>query len=281
MSDKDTTTMLATQGSAALSAGVPPLLSPKEQKIQNSYAAVAAIAAHSTDGEERNRALRAIALARSGAVPQAYKDDPAAAFQIMSLGATLKIAEEQALTRVHMIQGAVTISSEMMLALFLRAGGRIRWLRSNVSGDRATWGVTAEFRRAGHEPHIEIYNWNDAVRAGLAEKGPWQAHPLAMLRARCVSAGLRAYAPDVLAGAYDEDEIIPDVRDVGLDTAWNVDPEWPGQKAGVIEALAKAGRTLEAFDKYIRTQGHAPVWSCGSMVRRVMFAQFMAPAVAP
>lgn len=281
MSDKDTTTLTTTQPGAISAPPAAPAMSAKEQKIQNSYAAVAAIASHSTDNAERNRALRALALARSGAVPQAYKDDPAAAFQIMSLGSTLGIAEEQALTRVHMIQGAVAVSSEMMLALFLRAGGRIRWLRADVTGNVSRWGVAAEFRRMGHDPHIEAYNWSDAERAGLTEKGPWQAHPLAMLRARCISAGLRAYAPDVLAGSYDEDEIIPDARDVGVDTAWSVDPEWPGQKDGVIAALAKSGRTLEEFDKYLRAQGHAPVWSCGSTVRRAMFAQFTASTVAP
>ena len=48
----------------------------------------------------------------------------------------------------------------------------------------------------------------DAKRAGLGGKDNWRKYPKAMLRARCISGALRAWAPDAIgAGVYVEGEI--------------------------------------------------------------------------
>jgi hypothetical protein len=46
-----------------------------------------------------------------------------------------------------------------------------------------------------------------AAKAGLTQKsGPWQAHPRAMLRARCISEGVRTCFPGVAVGVYTVEE---------------------------------------------------------------------------
>ena len=52
---------------------------------------------------------------------------------------------------------------------------------------------------------------DDAKRAGLVKKDGWQFYPKAMLRARAITAGLRAVAPDIIAGIYDPEELGADV----------------------------------------------------------------------
>ena len=62
--------------------------------------------------------------------------------------------------------------------------------------------------RQGHSPATFRFSLEDAARAKLAGDN-WQKYPAAMLRARVITAAARAYAPDVLDGVYDPDELSP------------------------------------------------------------------------
>jgi hypothetical protein len=81
-----------------------------------------------------------------------------------------------------------------MLARAIRAGVCVEWLESTDAI------ATLRLTRDGVE-HEETWTIEGARKAGLAGKsGPWQTYPKAMLRARCISAAVRAFAPDVIGG---------------------------------------------------------------------------------
>lgn len=149
------------------------------------------------------RISSALSKAR-GFVPSSYIGNaPAIAAAIMT-GLEVGIGPMQALREIHVIEGKPTLSATMMLALAIRAGVRHQWLRAD--DEEAHLRLT----RAGWEPHEQRFSMADAKRAGLAGRGNWGKHPGAMLRARCLSAAMRAFCPDVLGGSvYVEGEIEP------------------------------------------------------------------------
>jgi hypothetical protein len=116
-------------------------------------------------------------------------------------GRELGIPPMMSLRTIHLIDGKVGLDASLQLGLMLRAGVRSQWVES--TDERAVLRLT----RPGFAPHEQVYAIGDAKAAGLAGKQNWQRHPKAMLRARCVSAAARAYAPDVLTGVYTPDEL--------------------------------------------------------------------------
>jgi hypothetical protein len=106
-----------------------------------------------------------------------------------------------AATHYHIISGRPALKSDAMLARFQSAGGRVKWLQMS------------DVRVAGEFSHpqggaVEI-DWTIemAKRAGLTKNPTWGQYPRAMLRARCVSEGIRSVFPGVVVGAYTPEEI--------------------------------------------------------------------------
>lgn len=148
---------------------------------------------------------RAVAIDLSkarGFIPDAFVDNPGAVLAVLMTGAELGIGPMEAMRGIHIMKGKPMLSADLMLRLALRAGVRHSW--------RVTTNTEAriDLSRAGHDAFTMSFTIDDAKRAGLAGKDTWKSYPAAMLRARCISAALRAYCPDVLgAGVYVEGEI--------------------------------------------------------------------------
>lgn len=156
------------------------------------------------------RLANALSQAR-GFVPRAYAGDANAIAAAILTGIELGIGPMEALRSIHMIEGKPTMSSEMMLGRAMRAGIRCRWVRTDANG------AEIEVTRDGYSSRLS-FTMDDARAAGLAGKGNWKTYPAAMLRARCASAAMRAFCPDVLgAGVYTPEELAPDapVREDG------------------------------------------------------------------
>jgi len=147
----------------------------------------------------------AVDLAKArGFIPQAYIGNPGAIAACILTGAELGIGPMQSLRGIHVIEGRPTLSADLMLALAIRAGVRAQWLETTPDVARL------RLERDGFEPHEHAFSMVDAKRAGLARRQNWGRYPAAMLRARCLSAALRAWCPDVLGGGvYVEGEIEP------------------------------------------------------------------------
>jgi hypothetical protein len=145
-------------------------------------------------------------LARAqGFVPKEMLGQPHAIAAAILTGQELGIGPMQSLRSIYVIDGRPMLAADLMLSLAIRAGVKHTWLEQT---DRV---ARLRLQRAGFDPHEHVYTLEEAQRAGLARRQNWQRYAPAMLRARCLSAALRAYCPDVLgAGVYVEGEIVPD-----------------------------------------------------------------------
>jgi hypothetical protein len=147
----------------------------------------------------------AVDLAKArGFIPQAYIGNPGAIAACILTGTELGIGPMASLRGIHVIEGRPTLSADLMLALAIRAGVRAQWVETTADVARL------RLERDGFEPHQHEFSMADAKRAGLARRQNWGRDPAAMFRARCLSAALRAWCPDVLGGGvFVEGEIEP------------------------------------------------------------------------
>ena len=101
----------------------------------------------------------------------------------------------------HIVQGRPALKADAMLARFQASGGRVQWR------EMTEYRVCAEFSHP-QGGTIEI-DWTIemAKRAGLTKNPTWTQYPRAMLRARCVSEGIRTVYPGVVVGTYTPEEI--------------------------------------------------------------------------
>lgn len=145
----------------------------------------------------------ASALARArGFVPKAYVGQPEAIAAAVLTGIELGIGPMEALRSLHVVDGKPCMAADFMLARAIRAGVRPQWLRSDAKEARI------RLTRAGFEPMELAFTIEEAKGAKLTNKDNWQRYPAAMLRARCVSAAMRAFCPDVLgSGIYTPEEM--------------------------------------------------------------------------
>lgn len=146
----------------------------------------------------------ALGLARtlvdSGFLPRAIQK-PAQALAVILAGQELGLPPMQALRMIHIVEGKPTLSAELMLSLFKRRGGQAKWVES-TDQKAELW-----LRHPNGDEHTETFTWTEAQRAGVTGKDNWRKYPKAMLKARCISAGIRAlgeadgfYQPEELGG---------------------------------------------------------------------------------
>lgn len=163
-----------------------------------------------------------------GFVPQALIGNEGAIAAAIMTGIELNIGPMEALRSLHVIDGKVTMAADFMLSRAIRAGIEHAWLEKSETR------AVLRLRRPGREPYTQTYTIEDAKRAGLTDKKNWRNHPAAMLRARAISAAMRAYAPDALgSGIYTADEVTSgEAADPAVD-------------AEIIETRAPAKETVE------------------------------------
>jgi hypothetical protein len=114
----------------------------------------------------------------------------------------------KAMMMYHIIENQPSMRADTMQAKFQQAGGHVRWLESTATVCRA------EFTHpvCHPEPFPVNFTLDEFVKSGVTSgrdgtKKNWRATPAAMLRARAISAGIRAVLPGVIMGIYTEDEI--------------------------------------------------------------------------
>ena len=125
--------------------------------------------------------------------------DEALAIMLLCQGEGLHPAV--AMRDYHVISGRPSMKADAMLARFQQAGGSVKWTRYDES---AVSGVFSHPQGGS----VEItWNMEQAKRANLSGKDVWKAHPRAMLRARCISEGIRTVFPACIVGVYTPEEI--------------------------------------------------------------------------
>jgi hypothetical protein len=101
----------------------------------------------------------------------------------------------------HIISGRPTLKSEIMLARFQAAGGKVEWHEYTIDS------VSGTFTHPQAGSLKVTWTIQDAKRAGLLSNPTWQKYPRQMLRNRVTSEGIRSTYPGVLSGCYTPEEI--------------------------------------------------------------------------
>ena len=147
-------------------------------------------------------------LVSSGLTPRGV-DTPQKAFLIMAQGRELGLSTMQSLGNIYVVEGKVSLSSDLMAAMVLKSAV-CEYLRVvEMTPERATY---AAKRKGGNEFRFS-FSWEDANKAGLTGRATYKANPADMLRHRALSKTVRAVFPDVVAGLYSRDEA-EDIVDV-------------------------------------------------------------------
>ena len=101
----------------------------------------------------------------------------------------------------HVIQGRPALKADAMLARFQQAGGKVDWkeYKDDV--------VTGLFSHPQGGTLEVTWTLSKAKAIGIANKDNWKNYSRAMLRARCVSEGIRSVYPGCVVGVYTPEEV--------------------------------------------------------------------------
>ena len=141
-------------------------------------------------------------LAESALVPDALKKRPGDILIILMTGHELGLAPMQALRGLAVVNGKPIISADLAVSLTKKHPSCVFFRLVSTDDNQAVY----ETERKGEGRTRIAWTMKQATDAGLAGRGPWKAHPAAMLRARASLALARAVYPDVLLGVYSPDE---------------------------------------------------------------------------
>jgi hypothetical protein len=175
----------------------------------------------------------AVAIAKSKMFGMKTADE---AFALMLIAQAEGMHPAIAARDYHVIQGRPTLKADAMLARFQNAGGKVQW---DVYTDAE---VTGTFSHPQGGSLKLTWTFAQAKSIGLTGKDNWKNYPRAMLRARCISEGIRTVYPGCVVGTYTAEELeeIPKPKDMGM--------------AEVVEPVASESLVVEsdgAFKLYV------------------------------
>ena len=145
--------------------------------------------------------------------------NPQEAMAIMLLCQAENLHPAIAMRDFHVIQGRPALKADAMLARFQQAGGKVEW---KVYTDAEVTGVFSHPQGGSLEV---TWTLSQAKSIGIAGKDNWKNYPRAMLRARCLSEGIRAVYPGCVVGVYTPEEVqdFEPRKTVDMGTAERVD----------------------------------------------------------
>lgn len=146
------------------------------------------------------------ALAASGMIPAAYKQQPANVLVAIEYGEALGIKPIVAISEINVISGTPSPSASLMASLARAAGHRVRTWNDETDGA----GI-CEIVRCDDPEFTHRSRWDEAKarQAGYWGKGHWAKDPQTMLRWRAISECVRLACPEVLGGLrYTPEEVM-------------------------------------------------------------------------
>lgn len=126
---------------------------------------------------------------------------PDEAMAIMLLCQAENLHPAIAMRDFHVIQGRPALKADAMLARFQQAGGSVKW--EEYTDER----VTGTFSHPNGGSVSVTWTFEMAKKIGLTGKDNWRNYARAMLRARCVSEGVRTVYPGCVVGVYTPEEV--------------------------------------------------------------------------
>ena len=212
----------------------------------------------------------AVAIAKSKMFGMKTPDE---AFALMLIAQAEGMHPAIAARDYHVIQGRPTLKADAMLARFQQAGGKVQW---DVYTDAE---VTGTFSHPAGGTLKLTWTIAQAKAIGLTGKDNWKNYPRAMLRARCISEGIRTIYPGCVVGTYTADEIEDNpapAKDMG-----------PAEVVEVVQAVEQDTHEFKLYipgqaDPY-KTYQTPEEWKAGylAMVARIKTStKFTAEAIA-
>lgn len=148
-------------------------------------------------------------LVKSGFLPIAINTAEKAVAIILK-GRELGIGPMEAFSSINIIQGKVSCSAQLMLAL----ARRTKEMESfDLKKDDQEAVVT--IKRKGFEPVVTRFGVKEATSMHLIEKPEYKKQPAVMFQWRAVAENLRLTFPDATAGMYTPEELGLDVGEDG------------------------------------------------------------------
>jgi len=144
----------------------------------------------------------------------------------------------------HIIQNRPALKADAILSRFQQAGGTVEWKEYTDAK------VIGKFTHPQGGSVVIDWTMDRAKQAGLSGKDNWKNYPRAMLRARCISEGVRTVFPGVASGIYSVEE--------ALDMDGKADPREPEMEVIEPEKTRPAeGQTtiIEPTDDELKAEG--------------------------
>ncbi|HEY6021587.1 MAG TPA: hypothetical protein VIY48_17490 [Candidatus Paceibacterota bacterium] len=145
------------------------------------------------------------AYAAADVLPRHLQGKPANLLIILAGARALNVPAFWAVQSMHVIDGKLSMSADLMRALAILAGHKVR-----VIEDRKAGSATVQVVRKDDPDFIGAvtFTMEDAKRAELLGKTNWKKFGPAMLIARATTMAIRTYCPEVLFGVvYSPDEL--------------------------------------------------------------------------
>jgi hypothetical protein len=138
-------------------------------------------------------------LFKSGMFPQTR--NACGLFSIVEYGRELGIEPMIALQTMAVVQGKISMSSQMMLSIAVKNGLEYKILE--------TTDLKARVWMKGDVEYTSEFTLEDAKKAGIYKQdSSWTKYPKNMLFWRAVSNGIRFCKPGVLGGLYSTEEMV-------------------------------------------------------------------------
>lgn len=163
-------------------------------------------------------------LSQSGLLPSGL-GTPQKVFVALEWGHELQLSPMVAVNNIAVINGKPTLSADIMAAVVKRSPeyGGIEWVKQTEQ--EAECKVKRILPNGQIEESTSRFTWQDAVKAGLANRDVWKKYPRRMLKHRCQSYALRDMFPDLLAGIYTPEEMESVKEEAKEPEVINVTPE--------------------------------------------------------
>jgi hypothetical protein len=150
-------------------------------------------------------------LLQSGALPEGINTKEKI-MTIVQYGKELGMDPLTSINSISLIKGRMVIGSSMLGALLKKHGYEYLWNRDwhKDEGGKITTEIEIFWQSKNLKREMSQrfqMSWAELELTGLTSRDTYQKYPKAMLRARCMSAAVRAIAPEILLGLYTAEEL--------------------------------------------------------------------------
>lgn len=178
----------------------------------------------------------AVAIAKSGLFGA---KTPEQAMALMLVAQAEGMHPATAARDYHVIQGRPALKADAMMARFQAAGGKVEW--SEYTDER----VVGVFSHSQGGSVTIDWTIDRAKQAGVYGKNPtWKSYPRSMLRARCISEGIRTVYPGVISGFYTPEEVHDFEQQPEKDITPPPAPEKKKENVAKAKAVLAAPKTI-------------------------------------